>query len=159
LAFWSVGTRVAGVQNHCERKMVQNTKTLAEALCWVHGLYYLVTGVWPIVSVKTFQLVTGPKSDHLTADPPTEADHWMLNTIAALITAISVVLLAAAGRRRVTFDVALLALLSAGALTIIDIVYVGRGTIASIYLADAAIEVLLIGGWGWLLAKGKLPAN
>jgi hypothetical protein len=136
-----------------------NTNAVALGLGWAQGLYFLATGVWPIVSTETFQLVTGRKSDHLIADPPTEADHWMLNTIAALIIAIALVILVAARRRRVSFDVALLALLSAAALTIIDIVYVARGTIAPIYLADAAIEVVLIGGWGWVLAKGERPAN
>ena len=48
---------------------------LAVALCWAQGKYLLVTGVWPLVSVATFQRVTGKKSDHLVADPPTEADH------------------------------------------------------------------------------------
>jgi hypothetical protein len=134
-----------------------NPATLAIFLTWTQGLYFLVTGVWPIVSVETFQLVTGLKSDHLIADPPTEADHWMLNTIAALIVAISLVLLAAARRRQISFDIALLAVLSAAALTTIDVIYVARGTIAPIYLADAAVEVVLIVGWVWVLAGRQSP--
>jgi hypothetical protein len=116
------------------------TSAGAVRLAWAQGLYFLVTGVWPLVSVRTFQLVTGKKSDHLIATPPSEADHWMLNTISALIIAISIVVLAAAWRRRVSFDVA-------------------RGTILPIYLADAAVEVLIIGVWIWVLAKGDARSD
>lgn len=116
-------------------------------VCWVQGLYFAATGLWPLVSVETFQRVTGRKSDHLIASPPTEVDHWMLNTISLLILAIAVVLLHAAWHRQVTADVALLGLLSSLALTGIDVLYVARGTIASIYLGDAVIEVGIILAW------------
>ena len=130
---------------------------LAVALCWVQGLYYLVTGLWPLVSVETFEAVTGEKSDHLIAAQPTDADHWMLYTISALIIAIALVILAAAWRQRVSLDVASLGVMSALALTIIDVVYVMRRTIRPIYLADAAAEVLIIGGWG-LVLRGFRPS-
>lgn len=128
----------------------------AIGLCWGQGLYFFVTGVWPLVSVGTFQAVTGKKTDHLVAEFPTQADHWMLYTISALILAIAVVILAAAWRRRVSFDIALLGVASAAALTIIDVVYVARGTIRPIYLADAAVELLIIAAWMWVLLKGSL---
>ena len=38
---------------------------LAVWLCWVQGAYFLVTGVWPLVSIRSFQAVTGKKTDHL----------------------------------------------------------------------------------------------
>jgi hypothetical protein len=124
---------------------------LAIALCWTQGLYFLATGVWPLVSVETFQMVTGKKSDHLIAEQPTEADHWMLFTISVLIISIAVVILAAAWRRRASVDTVLLGITSAGSLTIIDVVYVVRGTIRPIYLADAAAELLIIAGWVFVL--------
>jgi hypothetical protein len=114
-------------------------------------MYFLVTGVWPIVSVKTFEMVTGKKTDHLVTGR--EGDHWMLNTISALIIAIAIVLLTAAWRRRITIDAALLAIASALALTVIDVVYVARGTIRPVYLLDAAVEVVLIAIWSWLLGR------
>jgi hypothetical protein len=115
------------------------------AICWLQGGYYLITGVWPLVHVESFQRVTGPKTDHLVTGR--ESDHWMLNTISALIIAIALVLLAAAVRRRVSVDVALLAVLSALALATIDVVYVARSTISPIYLADGAMELVLAAGW------------
>src|SRR5437588_7064962 len=73
--------------------------TLFPALLWVQGLYYLVTGAWPLVSIETFQMVTGPKTDH-----------WLVVTVGVLITAIAVALLVAAWRRRNPPEIAVLAI-------------------------------------------------
>jgi hypothetical protein len=129
--------------------------SMALGLFWTQGLYFLITGVWPIVSVQSFQLVTGPKSDHLIVDSPTDADHWMLFTISALIIAISIAILAAAWRRRLPLEICLLGIASAAALLIIDVVFVARGTIRPIYSADAAIELAIIVGWLWILLTGR----
>jgi hypothetical protein len=118
---------------------------VALTVCWLQGVYFLLTGLWPIVDSDSFQLVTGRKTDHLITGR--EADHWMLDTIGALVAAVAVVLLRAAWRRQLSGDVALLAISTAGALLAIDVVYVARGVLAKIYLADAAVEAVLIAGW------------
>jgi hypothetical protein len=51
--------------------------------------------------------------------------------------------------------VVLLAVGSALGLTAIDVVYVARDVIPPIYLADAAVEVVLVAGWGWVLARTR----
>jgi hypothetical protein len=119
--------------------------SLATVLLWVQGPYYLLTGVWPLVSIRTFQLVTGPKTDH----QPTglEADHWLVMTVGVLVTAIAVALLTAAWRRSTQLEIAVLAIGSALGLTAIDVIYVARQVIAPIYLVDAAVEIMLIAGW------------
>lgn len=100
----------------------------------VQGVYYLLTGVWPLVSIDTFQMVTGPKTDL-----------WLVKTVGALIAVIAVTLLAAA--RRLTFPIILLALASAAVLTAVDVIYVVQGVIPPVYLLDAAAEVVLIAWW------------
>src|SRR4051794_14622821 len=55
-----------------------STVSLFRVLLWVQGVYYFVTGVWPLVSIETFLMVTGPKTDHLLSPNPTEADHWLV---------------------------------------------------------------------------------
>src|SRR4051812_42882449 len=67
-------------------------------LLWVQGLYFLVTGIWPLLSIRTFILATGPKTDHLITGR--EEDHWLIMTVSVLIVAIAVTLLVAAWRRR-----------------------------------------------------------
>ena len=96
-------------------------------LCSIQGLYCLVTGVWPLVSIDTFQAVTGPKTDHLVTGR--EGDHWLVNTVAVLVTANALVLLLAAWRNRPTPEVVLLAVGSALGLFAIDVVYVARDVI------------------------------
>jgi small-conductance mechanosensitive channel len=122
---------------------------LAVWLCWLQGLYFAGTGIWPLVSIRTFQAVTGKKTDHLVRVPPTEADHWLVNAVAVLVLACGLALLSAAWRRRVSLEVAILGIGAAIGLAAIDVVYVWRGTILQIYLADAAVEVVIIAAWLW----------
>jgi hypothetical protein len=130
---------------------------LAIGLLWLQGPYYFLTGVWPLVSIRTFQLVTGPKTDN----QPTglEADHWLVMTVGVLITAISVTLLTAAWRQSTQLEIAVLAIGSAVGLTAIDVIYVVRGVIAPIYLVDAAVEIPLILGWAIVLCQRAMQPS
>jgi hypothetical protein len=120
-------------------------------LCSVQGLYCLVTGVWPLVSIETFQAVTGQKTDHLVTGR--EGDHWLVNTVGVLVTANALVLLLAAWRNRPTPEVVLLAVGSAAGLIAIDVIYVAREVLSPIYLADAAIEGAFIIAWLWVMTR------
>jgi hypothetical protein len=113
--------------------------TLFIVLCWVQGLYYLLTGLWPIFSIDTFQMVTGPKNDL-----------WLVQTVGALITVIAVVILLAAILRRPSLEVALLAILAAIALTAVDFIFVLQDVIPPIYLVDAVIEIILLTVWAFV---------
>ena len=88
---------------------------LVAALCWFQGIYYFVTGVWPLVSIRTFEAVTGEKTDNL----PTglDADHWLVMTVGVLITAIALALLVAAYRKTHVLELAVLAIGAAVGLT------------------------------------------
>ncbi len=94
--------------------------------------YYLLTGVWPLVSPRTFQLVTGPKSDF-----------WLAQTAGALIAVIGGAVATAAGKERLvdTATIRILAMGAALSLATVDITYVAQRRISSIYLADAAAEL------------------
>lgn len=111
------------------------------------------------MSIRTFERVSGPKTDNWTGK---EADHWLVYTVGVLITVGALVLLLAAWRRNPSAEVALLAIGMAAGLTAIDVIYVARGVIWPIYLLDAAIEVVLIAAWGALLvadARMKKPRS
>lgn len=103
-------------------------------LALLQGAYYLVSGLWPIVSLGTFQRITGPKTDG-----------WLVRMVGLLAAVIGAVLAGRAARGERP-DMAL-AVGSAAAFSVIDVVYAGRGLISPIYLADAAVEVGLIGAW------------
>ncbi|QGF25312.1 hypothetical protein Rai3103_16635 [Raineyella fluvialis] len=105
-------------------------------LCYGHAAYYLVTGLWPLVSMRTFMAVTGPKNDT-----------WLVNTAGLLISAIGTTV-GLAGRRGDTSPaVATVAIGGAASLAAIDVVYASRRRISPIYLVDAAAEAGLIGLW------------
>ena len=108
------------------------------------GGVYLLTGVWPLLSIRTFQMVTGPKTDL-----------WLVKTVGVLVSVIGAVLILAGVRRTETAEVPLLAAGSAAGLTAIDVIYSTRGRISKVYLLDAVFETALIGAWG--VAWGKRP--
>ncbi|HZU13964.1 MAG TPA: hypothetical protein VFB58_14075 [Chloroflexota bacterium] len=99
----------------------------------IQGIYFLVTGLWPLISSRTFQMITGPK-----------VDLWVVKATGLLIAVIGTVLLRSRPPSR---EIALLGALSAASLGAIDTWYAVKGRISRIYLADAAAEALFIAGW------------
>ena len=111
---------------------------------------YVVTGVWPLLHMASFEAVTGPKTDD-----------WLVYTVGLLLAVIGGVLLAAARRRAVDGAIVALAVGAALALTAVEVVHVFNGTISRVYLLDAAVEVtiaaLLALAW-WRPAGQRRPA-
>jgi hypothetical protein len=98
--------------------------------------YYGVTGIWPILHLPSFEAITGPKTDD-----------WLVHMVGLLAVAIGVVLGVATARNRVRSpEVVLLAATSAAAFAAIDLWYGSSGRISPVYLADAGLQVCLIGG-------------
>ena len=129
----------------------RNAFGLFTVLLWVQGLYYFATGLWPLVDIRSFQQVTGPKTDHLVTG--LEADHWLVMTVGVLIMAVGFALLVAAVRRSRPVEIAALAVAAGVGLTAIDVIYVARQVISPVYLVDAAIEVLLVVAWSIALHR------
>src|SRR5215217_13146 len=96
------------------------------------ALYYLVTGIWPIVHLRSFYAITGRKREG-----------WLVQTFGALIAGTGVVL--AQNRSGAARDVQERVAVSAGvALVASDVTFVARRRISPIYLADALLETLLL---------------
>ncbi|MFD2247347.1 hypothetical protein [Pontibacter ruber] len=108
----------------------------------LQGIYWAVTGIWPLLHMPSFLWVTGPKNDL-----------WLVRTVAVLILAIGLILLAAGFRKRVTEEIKWLGILSAAGLILIDVYYSLADVISNIYLLDAVGEFILI--VLWLLAGRK----
>jgi hypothetical protein len=108
---------------------------LVVAVALAQGGYFALTGLWPLVGIRTFERVTGPK-----------VDRWLIQTVGVLVLAVGASLGLAGARRRVTPELALLAASSAAGLAAIDAVYVARRRIAPIYLLDALAEAVLLLG-------------
>ena len=102
----------------------------------VQGAYFLATGVWPLISRRSFEAVTGPKTDF-----------WLAQTVGVLVAGIGGVLLLADRKYRVTPELRVLGVASACGLGLVDAVFSMRGRISKVYLADALVEAVLVAGW------------
>lgn len=105
-------------------------------LAWAQGAFYGASGLWPVVDLRSFYAVTGPKTDG-----------WLVQTVGLLLAVFGVVLMRAAWRRRLTPEWRWLAVGFALALAAVDVVFVARNVVPPIYLADAAAELLIVGAW------------
>ena len=106
-------------------------------LAWIQGVYFLVTGVWPLLHMPSFLALTGPK-----------VDLWLVQAVGVLVAVIGAVLMLGARRRTVGPELALLAVGSAAGLAGIDLVYALSDRIWDVYLLDAVAEIGLIVLWG-----------
>jgi hypothetical protein len=102
----------------------------AADLALAQGLYYVVMGLWPVANIRSFQLVTGPKTDL-----------WLVKTTGLLIAVIGAYVLAGRG------ETAALAAGSALALGAVDVIYSVKRVISPVYLLDAAVEGALVCAW------------
>jgi hypothetical protein len=102
----------------------------------VQGLYFLITGIWPLISMRTFLVVTGPKTDL-----------WLVKTVGLILSVIGAVLLYAQLTAAVNPPVIFLGIGAAASLALVEIIYVSKRVISPIYLADAVAEFVLIIWW------------
>jgi hypothetical protein len=105
------------------------------------GIYYLITGLWPLASLRTFEMVTGPKTDD-----------WLVHMVGVLAAAIGLVLVIGARRHTVRREMVVLSCATASAFGAIDTIYAVRGTIHPIYLADAVAQAVIVIG---VIAGGR----
>lgn len=105
-------------------------------LLWGQGAVYVLTGVWPLLSMRTFLAVTGPKTDL-----------WLVKTVGALVAVVGAALLLAAYRHEYVPAIGLLAAGAAASLAAVDVVYVAQRRIGRVYLLDAPGEALLVVLW------------
>jgi hypothetical protein len=125
-------TREAGIMTH--------RRTILTAM----AAYYVLTGAWPLVHMRSFEAVTGRKTDR-----------WLVHMVGALAIANGLALAAGSTRHEPRTETYVLAFGSIAAFSVVDTTFVLRGTIASVYLGDAAVEVL----FGAALCIGSLAGH
>lgn len=101
----------------------------------VQAAYYVASGLWPLLSYRTFERVTGPKREA-----------WLVKMIALITVVIGGVLATDPdGRARQT---RLLAVGGAAAYAAVETWYAGvRRRIRPVYLLDAVAEAALLAAW------------
>ncbi len=116
-------------------------RTVARA----QGIYFLLTGIWPLLHLRSFAAVTGPKPEG-----------WLVKMVGLLAAAIGGTLLSAAWRSNITPEIRGLAIGSALSFAAIDLWYGAKRRISPIYLADAVVEIGIVGAW--MAARTRLPS-
>jgi hypothetical protein len=110
------------------------------------AVYYGVTGVWPLLSRRSFEKVTGPKDDW-----------WLVETFSLTLLPIAGALGVAAARDRVTPEIELLGAGVAGVLAGTDVAIALRRVGRPTYLIDAAASGALLAAWA--AASRRSPAD
>ncbi len=117
--------------------------SLFEWVLGIQGTYYLITGLWPFLHLRSFETVTGPKDDI-----------FLLHMTSALIIVIAGALLLSL-RQEKTPPVLFLAVFSPVAFMFIEILY--RSQINWTYFIDFAIQAVILAALVYSYVKSKKP--
>ncbi len=100
----------------------------AVLLSRAHGLFNVATGLWPVVHMRSFEAVSGPK-----------VDRWLVRTVGGLMAANGLAQLTARdAEQRLSAQVGLG---TSAVLAAVDVRYGAAGRISRIYLLDALVQL------------------
>ena len=108
------------------------------------GGYYVVSGLWPLIHMRSFTTLTGPKTDL-----------WLVQAFGLLVAALGAVFLTRGLSAKADAATSQFGLAASSALVAIDVWFFLTGAISSVYLADGAAQLLLASGWAWLLIHNR----
>ena len=92
----------------------------------LQGVYFVVTGIWPVLHIDSFMAVTGEKTDI-----------WLVHMVGLLAVTIGISLLFKPKSL-------LLPICSAISFAAIDLIYVLKDVISPIYLVDFVLQSVFI---------------
>lgn len=102
----------------------------------LQGIYFLITSVWPLVHLKSFLYVTGPKTDI-----------WLVQTVAILILPYSILFFYIAFTKKILQVYAVIGSICSLGLGAIELYYYLQGTLKWVYFVDAIIEICFFIYW------------
>src|SRR3712207_2277335 len=105
----------------------------AQDVSKAQGLFNIVGGVWPLVSLRSFEFVYGKKRDI-----------YLQKTVGGLLLSIGAIQFTSAENEEDLRVVRKLGVATAATLLLIDLIYIPRGEMRKTYIQDALCEV------GWL---------
>jgi hypothetical protein len=117
---------------------------LIQYILVVQGIYYLATGLWGAVDIRSFMIVTGPKTDV-----------WLIKTVSLLLSIAGITYLISAREKQLTIALKVLIPAVAGVLLFIDVYYNFKGIISNVYLVDGFIQFVFVLVWLFHFAKEK----
>ena len=112
------------------------------------GIYFFITGVWPLLHIESFIRISGHKYDI-----------WLVETVGIVLAVVGIALFSAGFNRRVNEETFLLATLCSAGLACVDIYYASIDRILNVYLLDAGVEIILIILWFIFYSKNLKTTN
>jgi hypothetical protein len=112
------------------------TRRPANPVSFVQGYYYVLVGLAPVLASDSFRAVGGP-----------DADPWLMRAYGLAVAAVGVLLLLASRKRGAVAETARLAVGAAVVLAVADVVFVLNRAAPTVYLLDAAVQVVFVCGW------------
>lgn len=119
---------------------------LIKLLLRIQSSYIFITAAWPIIDIKSFIAVTGPKNDL-----------WLVKTVAALLISVSVTLGSFLFIKTDLRPAIILGASTSAAFIIVDFYYAISNVISDIYMADGLLETVFLLGWIIIIRKYKNP--
>jgi len=115
----------------------------AARVALMHGGYLLAAGLWPLVDLRSFKKVTGPK-----------LEGWLTKGVGACLANVGAALGAAGARGKVARELRILGMSTALSFAAMDLWYAGaRRRISRVYLLNGLAQLGFAGLWGvaeWL---------
>ncbi|MFE6992461.1 hypothetical protein [Streptomyces pharetrae] len=116
----------------------------AVGVALAHGAFNIVGGLWPLVHLRSFEWVFGPKSDE-----------WLQMTTGGLLVSSGLAQLAAAPAPQGPAQARRIGLGTALTMLAVDLVYVPKRRIRPTYLLDAAMQAGWIAAWLRTARQGR----
>jgi hypothetical protein len=110
-------------------------------LLFIQGLFYVITGLWPLFSMRTFEKITGPKTDK-----------WMVKTFGLVLSVDGFIFLGSSFLQP-SVSTVILSIGTALVLLSVDLRYTIKKIISKVYLVDAVAEAAFAAVWIWLFAN------
>jgi hypothetical protein len=99
----------------------------------IQGAYYLATGVWPLIHRRSFEAISGKKSDF-----------WLAETVGVITAAVGLTLALAGKREDASPELTLLGLGTAAGFAAVDFAHGLKRRISAVYLIDGVLQLAII---------------
>lgn len=113
-----------------------------------HGLFNVVNGLWPLLHMRSFEAVFGPK-----------VDRWLVRTVAGLLLSNGLAQVRAETDPVSISHAKRTGIGTAATLAAIDLAYAPAGRIRRIYLLDAVAEITWILLWARQKPRATRPGK
>ena len=111
----------------------------AARVAMAHGAYLTGLGLMPIVAMRTFRKITGPKPQG-----------WLAKGVGACMANIGATLASAGARGKVAREVRMLGITTALSFAAMDVWYAGvRRRISPVYLLNAGAQLAFAAAWAF----------